>query len=1146
MSTLGQTTIVVPFVPLVPTNPSWTKLAHDFGSNAFGYGKTGSIAFGFTNPGPADAVGCSAPTLAGTNAADFEISIDGCGTADLAVGDTCYVYVRTVLAGTGVKTATLSRNCANGGTVTTTADGIQATGIAAAPILHAVDTTNGDLGKVGVGFYTSDHPVRFTNYGTADATGCSSPTLSSTDFDLVSTDCGVSVPVNGYCTAVVRGHPIATGVRPGTTLGFSCAVGGSIGLLLSLEGTNPSPLAGVALTHNGMAVRYADGRAAVSGMWGGTGTPYPLTNVSLASQISGSENFFCMRNSDGTVQCSGAGANGQLGDGNCADSIPNAVTVSGISTAVDIAAATMGNSACAVLADGTVQCWGSNGNHQLGDGTTTDRCAPVAVSGVTSAVRVAMGAFGACALIADGRVKCWGGGYVGNGSFSGSIVPAYVKIDGATDLTGVAQIAMGYNTSCAVLTDGSMRCWGDNSFGQFGNGSTLSDDYATGIPTGITAAAFANPGFLSTCALLQNGSVKCWGDNGIGELGTGNLSSSLTPVAVGGITSAISLTGYADRCVIENDRTKCWGPAGGHHGDFGTEDVVPAQAYPGVANAVQVETTESGECARLANGAVQCFGWTGNQGELGPVNQPGYATTPETIAGITTAIQIATAEHTACALLANGTIKCWGAGDVGQRGDNDISMNFNVTTVSGIANATQITGGRAYFCARLADATAKCWGKNDVGQLGTGDTVDQLVPFTVPLSDIASIYASHRGGQHTCAVLTDGTARCWGKNTNGKLGDGTQTDRPAPALVVGLRNVVGMALGLNHTCALISDGTLSCWGANGRGQLGDGTTTGHDLPANVNWFSDVASVSAGEDTTCATFSNGLIRCWGDGGHGILGLEGYQNPSDPIDNVVSGVTNALQTSLSDYHVCAALTSGAVKCWGWVSGNGWIDPIKFLASGSDPVAAPPIRVVQTSTYANGGFGSSVNPRFSFDATAGNTIVVSVWTWAGNATTVTDSAGNTYVPAAADANSIGQGASIFYAKNIVASGPLTLTVTTSGYPQTVAQEISGLDTVNPLDRTICNHDDTSVGIVSTGTTAATTASDEFLVATAAGGGNPTATWTYDNLNWNLAASERDNSSREAGQSLFRIVNATGTFSHSWTVSPNGADAACLATFK
>ncbi len=300
-----------------------------------------------------------------------------------------------------------------------------------------------------------------------------------------------------------------------------------------------------------------------------------------------------------------------------------------------------------------------------------------------------------------------------------------------------------------------------------------------------------------SCALLTDGTVKCWGLNYSSELGDGTDEDRNTRVSatVTGITDATQITGG---CALLTDGTvKCWGS----DSDGGTIE--------GITDATQI----TGGCALLTNGTVKCWGYDryGNPAE-----------------GITDVAQITDS----CALLTNGTIKCWGDNTYGQLGDGtDGEQSITPVTVTGITDATQISTGFFQSCALLIDGTIKCWGRNALGALGDGTNEDRNTPVTVTEITDATQVTTANG--HSCALLADGTIKCWGFNGAGQLGDGTNANRLTPVTVTGITDATQITTDNDHSCALLADASIKCWGWNYLGQLGDGTTEDRNTPVAV-------------------------------------------------------------------------------------------------------------------------------------------------------------------------------------------------------------------------------------------------------------------------------------------------------------------------
>jgi alpha-tubulin suppressor-like RCC1 family protein len=333
----------------------------------------------------------------------------------------------------------------------------------------------------------------------------------------------------------------------------------------------------------------------------------------------------CALLSTDAVRCWGSNGFGQLGDGTAGDNRLAPVATTGLPVGEDIVTlAVGGRHACVILGSSGMMCWGLGDSGQLGNnraGTSYEEHSAVSVEGTPEGWRqVTGGYFYTCAIQEDDSAWCWGKndyGQLGNGSLVNSPVPVAV-----TDLEGVSSMTAGSFHTCAADADGSLWCWGRNDRGQLGNGTT--DDSSIPIRVeAITARILAVAlGTLHTCALLESGDVMCWGNNEFGQLGNGTTDDSLVPVAVSDFPSPARqiASGYEHTCVIlEGGEVMCWGHnERGQVGDRTEGNIrsqpVSVEGLP--SGAVSIGTGTFHTCVVLENKTLLCWGYNAH-GELG-------------------------------------------------------------------------------------------------------------------------------------------------------------------------------------------------------------------------------------------------------------------------------------------------------------------------------------------------------------------------------------------------------------------------------------------------------------------------------------------------------------------------------------------------
>lgn len=416
-------------------------------------------------------------------------------------------------------------------------------------------------------------------------------------------------------------------------------------------------------------------------------------------------------------------------------------------------------------------------------------------------------------------------------------------------------------------------------------------------PYGVIAT-----GVYHTCALLVGGRIRCWGDNDHGQLGLGNVirigddetPESAPPLDLG--EAAIQLAaGFQHTCALtESGRIFCWGEGSG---------------------------------GRLGHGNSMDIGDDELPASAGPVPLDG------------TALQVAAGWLHTCALMSDGSVRCWGAGQFGKLGtgtSEDIGDDETPASQAPIdlgGRAVYIAASRDHTCAVLDAGGVICWGLGENGQLGRGNTDnigDDETPGSVGPIDVgAAVTHVAVGSFHTCALTVGGAVKCWGSNGNGMLGSGNgylemigDDEPPSATGVVSLgRPSVAIAAGGGSTCALLDDGTLMCWGVNSYGELGYGSTHcigADDVPSDFGAIAvggSAVQVSVGDGHACALLVDASIRCWGEA---VLGALGYANTGD------YQVEGSTCQSTGDFFVCDV---DPVCCIGDIPGEMPPPPVQY---------------------------------------------------------------------------------------------------------------------------------------------------------------------------------------------------------------------------
>ena len=511
-------------------------------------------------------------------------------------------------------------------------------------------------------------------------------------------------------------------------------------------------------------------------------------------------------------------------------------------------------------------------------------------------------------------------------------------------------IAAGNAHTC-MIQSGQAFCWGSNSNGQLGDGSTISSTspvpvYAGGVLAGRTLTQIV-AGTSSTCALDSTGAAYCWGLGTSGQLGNNSTAQSLVPVAVttSGVLAGKTLTqlaaGTAHVCALDSaGAAYCWGSNG--DGQLGinstTKSLVPVTvATAGVLSGVTLTQITAGfghACAVSSAGAAYCWGANGN-GQLGNsiTTQslvPVAVSTSGVLSGLSlTQISADQNGQYTCALASTGAAYCWGAGSFGQLGNGGVSSTPGVPVavvtsgaLSGVT-LTQIATGSGTTCALSSGGVGYCWGQDGNGELGNNSTTSSTVPVAMTTSGLGSgetLAQVSLGTNFGCADDSASAVYCWGLNTSGQIGNpATGTHFGVPTAVTSQSTI---SAGYTHSC-LIRNGKAYCWGDNSDGELGNNSTVSSSVPVAVSTSGVLSGmiltqIVAGFFFTCALSATGAVYCWGYNADGELGNNSTANSSVPVavstSGVLAGVTVTQITADSGFNACALGSNGLAYCWG----------------------------------------------------------------------------------------------------------------------------------------------------------------------------------------------------------------------------------------
>lgn len=431
---------------------------------------------------------------------------------------------------------------------------------------------------------------------------------------------------------------------------------------------------------------------------------------------------------------------------------------------------------------------------------------------------------------------------------------------------------MGGAFTCALTTDGSRWCWGDNGYGQYGSGDMPDSLSPVFVDSGW---ATLSAGGTHACGISDDGTLWCWGRNDLGQLGTGDWITSSVPVQVGDdIDWADVSAGFKHTCGLTNSGDLyCWGSNFDGQAGIPIDETTavlpePALVAPGMSwaavSAGGFSTVGAGStCGMTADGSVWCWG-TGSDGQLGNGDAGWKVTSPRQVGADSDWVELGAAPF---ARKADGSLWNWGrvgaiyefsAGEI-----VDAEDPLRRATPAQLVSSAKPGLGSVHSCYVRGDGTLWCAPARACATPHEEGVHSCLWAFAQVGADADWLLVSDDANDtQRCAIKTSGALFCWGENDDGEVGDGTMIPRPLPVPVASEQTWSRVATSYWHTCGVQSDGTLWCWGEDVQGELGVGVEQS-SVPLQVGSDADWADVQVYFGTSCATKRDGSLWCWGE-------------------------------------------------------------------------------------------------------------------------------------------------------------------------------------------------------------------------------------------------------------------------------------------
>ncbi len=693
--------------------------------------------------------------------------------------------------------------------------------------------------------------------------------------------------------------------------------------------------------------------------------PLPVAGISgSASALVAGRGHTCVLTERGQVSCWGDGRRGQLGQREVG-SAPRPRLVELGARALELVAA--GDSTCARLEDGAVWCWGANDLGQLGVGDTGDRLLPARAAFTEPAQSVILGPDRLCARVGEGELACAGASATGarldertGARFDAVPVVALTDVpsgrllagDGFTcagsaaagiacfgprvpeppqSFAGLTLVAGG-SRLCGLAPDGAISCI---------DGPAREEPTPTPYPAPVMPLSTAERGVSQvaagarhTCAILEDGVMRCWGDNSRGQLAQGHTDAVEGVVAASGLPLVLLLEAAGDLTCIKaaDQEVYCWG---------GPEGLTAPTLVEGMSGVVDIAVGTTHVCGSMRGGTVRCAGGD-DSGQLGDGEPGAPRPAADVVRAVSGAIRVVAGADHSCALAEDGAIWCWGDNGAGQLGDGtlaDAAVPRRATLLEGSGpeqRAVAIHAGGDTTCVVDASGALRCAGESPVGAspdgaahafLGRGVACrasaegrlacfstgagDEPWPWTIP--DATDVVL---GAAHGCVLRGSTALQCWGEGPGGALvpGELTRTlidpTNPPERVPIELSGVTDVALSGTHSCA-VAGGAVFCWGDNRAGAVGPAASF-YAVEAQVVEGLEATGVGVGDNASCAIVGGG-VSCWGDNSDGLVG-QPREVRTVTAPTPLPEVEGVVELDVARRHACARAEDGGVWCWG----------------------------------------------------------------------------------------------------------------------------------------------------------------------------------------------------------------------------------------